>query len=172
MKRIILAGVILVMLASFAWAMGPFMPTVLSSSKVVQLKGKVVQVNQNNYGCMKGCGPVVLQTAKGDVTLYGLGPMWYWNRQNVNLPKTGEQLTVNAFEVNVNGATYYVAKDVTFANGQTLVLRDNNGYCPWMKNGGMHGHMNGNMMNNNMHNNMNNGNMMNCPGMMNNMNHQ
>lgn len=147
MKKLFLglAGVLLI--ASMAFAMGPLMPTILSKSKVVQLKGKILQVNQQNYGCMRGCGPVVLQTDKGNITLYGFGPKWYWNRQNVNLPQLGNNLTVNAFEVNVNGSNYYVVKDVTFANGKNIFLRDNNGYCLWSKKRmKIHGHMNRNMM--------------------------
>ena len=49
MKKIILTGTILVMLAGFAWAMGGFMmPEILSKSPVVKLKGKVTQVGINS----------------------------------------------------------------------------------------------------------------------------
>ena len=175
MKKIILSGLMVVMLASFAWAMGGFMmPDILSKSPVVQLKGEIAQVGINSGGWMHQ-GGVVIKTSKGNVNVYGCGPMGYWNQNNATLQK-GENVTVSAYKVNINGEVYYVAKDVTFANGKTIQLRNNNGYPMWMGKG--HGGMmmngqNGHMMNNGNYNNYNN-----CPDMhnncphMNNMNHQ
>ena len=168
MKKIILSGLIVLMFASFVWAMGGFMPEILSKSPVVKLKGEIVQVGINENGFMHR-GGVILKTSKGNVNVYGCGTMRYWNQNNASLQK-GEVVTVSAYKVNVNGTIFYVAKDITLANGKTIQLRNNNGYPMWMRKG--HGGMmmngqNGHMMNNyncpDMHNN--------CPHM-NNMNHQ
>ncbi len=168
MKKIFLGSLVLLMLAGSIWAMGPFMPTILSSSKVVQLKGKVTQTNRNGYGCMKGCGSLTLKTDSGNVVVFGFGPYWFWNRQNINTPANGDEITVKAYNVNVNGQNYYVAKEVQFANGKTVQIRNNSGYPDWMQYMNNHGMMGKEMHNNNMNNNG----MMMCPGMQNQMNHQ
>ncbi len=170
-KKLFLGGLGVLMLIASAWAMGPFMPTILSHSKIVQLKGKVMQNYMYGYGCMRGCGSITLETSSKNVVVYGFGPMWYWNRQNINLPANGEEISVKAYDVNVNGQSYYVAKEIQLANGSVVKLRDDKGFPVWMQYMRNHGMMNGGMRNGmrqNMHNMHND---MMCPGMNNMMNH-
>ena len=170
MKKIILTGTILVMLAGFAWAMGGFMmPEILSKSPVVKLKGKVTQVGINSNGWMHRRG-IMLETSNGVVKVYGLGPIGYWNQNNATL-QNGDTISVTAYKLNVNGEIFYVAKDVTLANGKTIQLRDNKGYPVWRGHGRMmmQNGNNGHMMHDDCLDMMNNNH---CPHMMNQMNHQ
>jgi hypothetical protein len=61
-------------------------------------------------------------------TIFGLGPWWFWNNNGVNLPAVGDEVTVDAKEIDISGTKRIVAMSITVydVNGvkATLQLRD------------------------------------------------
>ncbi|HIJ59976.1 MAG TPA: hypothetical protein HPP56_05110 [Nitrospirae bacterium] len=66
---------------------------------------------------------VVINTTNGDVAVYGMGPYWYWNKQNVARPDFGE--TVTAVIAPITTSTYKVLMSMTIGN-DSIQLRDSN----------------------------------------------
>ncbi|MFH0998802.1 MAG: hypothetical protein V1844_25405 [Pseudomonadota bacterium] len=68
-------------------------------------------------------GSLTLATADGNVQLYGIGPVSYWESQNMAYPVIGDTLTANGFTVNYNGVYENVVMSITI-DGTTIDLRD------------------------------------------------
>ncbi len=78
-----------------------------------------------------GGGMVIAIDEESTVTVYGLGPWWYWDSEGVALPSVGDNVTVSTKDVVINGTTRSVAMSVTNntvkdSEGKpvTIVLRD------------------------------------------------
>ena len=69
-----------------------------------------------------GSGMVVSQGSE-DVTIYGIGPYWYWEYQGLEPPEVGEAVTVSGMEVDFNGTLRIVAMSITVDDG-TAQLRE------------------------------------------------
>ena len=76
---------------------------------------------------------MVVETTEGLVTIYGIGPVWYWEANNMDRPDVGELVTVEAFAVPFEDAIRYVAASITIGD-QTLQLRDKTTGCPLWRN--------------------------------------
>lgn len=68
-------------------------------------------------------GGLTLVTDSGSVTLYGLGPWWYWEQQGVNWPQVGAVITATGYTVELDGVATNILMTVT-SDGQTIQLRD------------------------------------------------
>jgi hypothetical protein len=68
---------------------------------------------------------LVVKTEEGEeVTVYGIGPWWFWRSQGIERPKVGEDVTIIAYEVTLNdGQVCLIAKEIETNQG-TMVLRD------------------------------------------------
>ncbi|MHB9098212.1 MAG: hypothetical protein ACYC5X_10385 [Syntrophales bacterium] len=62
-----------------------------------------------------------IATANGNVTVYGIGPYWYWASKNVDMPEIGEPVTAVVSAVTVS--TEKVILSLTFGS-DTIQLRD------------------------------------------------
>ncbi len=91
------------------------------SGTPVTIAGTVIGIGSHNG--------LVLDTDNGQVTVYGIGPEWYWEKNEVERPDIGETVTLNAYEVLFSDGTRYVASSVTIGN-DTLNLRDPETGCP------------------------------------------
>jgi len=69
-----------------------------------------------------------------NITIYGIGPYWYWNSQGVDRPMVGDQVEVSGYIVNYNGVNRYIAMSVTVDEG-TVQLRDPETGAPLWKGG-------------------------------------
>ncbi len=49
----------------------------------------------------------------GSYTIYGLGPWWFWNNNNVPLPAVGDEVTVDAKGIDISGTETIVAMSIT-----------------------------------------------------------
>jgi hypothetical protein len=83
----------------------------------------------------KNC--VVLEVEGEQVKIYGLGPNWYWEANEIEKPGVGDLVTVTAYAVVFLDATRYVASSVTIAENtaeeQMIQLRDPETGCPlWL----------------------------------------
>lgn len=71
-------------------------------------------------GWVPGAG-LTIQTDAGPQTIFGLGPIWYWNSANFDRPELGENIT--AAVSGIIGSDKKVILSITL-DGQTLQLRD------------------------------------------------
>ena len=72
---------------------------------------------------------LLLDTTNGHVTIYGIGPEWYWEENKLDRPDIGDSVTVVAYAVLFSDGTRYIASSMTIG-GETLILRDAKTGCP------------------------------------------
>ena len=94
--------------------------TVLSGT-FVTIAGTVISIG-NQDG-------LVVDTGTVQVTIYGIGPEWYWEKNEVDRPDVGDSVTVNAYAVSFSDVTRYIASSITIGD-DTLNLRDPETGCP------------------------------------------
>ena len=58
-----------------------------------------------------------------NVTLYGIGPIWYWEAQEVDRPIAGEVITATGYTVDFNGELRNIVMTMT-VDDITIQLRD------------------------------------------------
>ncbi len=96
----------------------------------VNLEGMVTAIG------MPGAG-MTIDTGEELVTVYGIGPVWFWKNSGVTRPEVGEQVSVTGYEVTLSdGSSRIVATEIT-VGGNTVVLRDAATGLPVWRNGGM-----------------------------------
>jgi hypothetical protein len=78
--------------------------------------GDVVSLSEPGQG-------MVIATETENVTIYGLGPIRYWQSLDVARPAVGETVTVEGYTVDYNGVLRNIAMSMTIG-GQTVQLRD------------------------------------------------
>jgi len=66
---------------------------------------------------------MVIATADGTVTVYGIGPVRYWNKLDVDRPVAGDVVSVSGYTVTFLGAERNIAMSITI-DGTTVQLRD------------------------------------------------
>ncbi len=72
-----------------------------------------------------------IDTGTETVTVYGLGPFWFWERMGVAYPAVGEEVSVEGYKVTLNdGSERIIATRIT-VSGQTINLRDDDGRPAW-----------------------------------------
>ncbi len=92
--------------------------SIVCTGTLVEITGTVSVVAYN------GSGMVVSQEDdKPDVTIYGIGPYWYWESLGMEPPDVGEDVTVLGMEVDFNGTLRIVAMSIT-VDGETALLRE------------------------------------------------
>lgn len=75
---------------------------------------------------------LVINTASGSVTLYGVGPYWYWDKQNIAKPDIGE--TVTAVIAPITTSNNKVILSMTIES-DVIQLRDNSTCLPLWRSG-------------------------------------
>ena len=81
---------------------------------------------------------MVVETAEEtQVKIYGIGPYWYWDANDMDKPTVGDAVDVSAFAVPFADGIRYVAQSIT-VGGQTIELRDLNTGCPLWRTSGHH----------------------------------
>ena len=91
--------------------------SIVCTGTPVEITGTVSVVAYN------GSGMVVTQDSGSDVTIYGIGPYWYWESLGLEPPDVGEAVTVSGMEVDFNGTLRIVAMSIT-VDGGTAELRE------------------------------------------------
>jgi hypothetical protein len=77
-----------------------------------------------------------------NLTIYGIGPSWYWKKLDVDRPVVGDTVAVSGFIVDFNGVERYIAMSIT-VDGETIQLRDPKTGAPLWKGGQGKGKDNG-----------------------------
>ena len=76
-------------------------------------------------------GLVIDDPKSGPVTVYGIGPEWYWEDKGMDRPEIGDLVKVEAYAVVFSDGTRYIASSIAFTSGgDTLLLRDAETGCP------------------------------------------
>ncbi len=78
---------------------------------------------------------MLISTASGNVTIFGLGPVRYWDSLGVIRPVTGDTVTVTGYTVDYNGDFRNIAVTVTIGDA-TVTLRDAETGAPLWRQGG------------------------------------
>ena len=65
----------------------------------------------------------VISTDDVEVTLYGLGPLWYWDSQGISRPEVGDIIEVRGYTVEYNDVQRNVVTSITISD-DTIELRD------------------------------------------------
>ena len=58
------------------------------------------------------------------VTVYGLGPVFFWDAEGIARPEIGEEITVNGYEIVLSDGTLKIIAASVIIEGEELVLRD------------------------------------------------
>jgi hypothetical protein len=101
--------------------------------------GTVVSIDSRGSG-------MVIATSDGNITVYGLGPQYYWDNLETDRPDIGEQVVVNGYTVDYNGTPRNILTTIEI-DGVTVQLRDSETGLPlWSgnNNGHKYGSSNGN----------------------------
>lgn len=96
----------------------------------VEITGTVTAVGLFGEGCQVDIGTEI-------VTVYGLGPVRFWNSLGIDRPTVGEEVTIEGYEITFSdGSSKIIAFSVTLGD-DTLVLRDaDTGKPLWRGNAG------------------------------------
>jgi len=65
----------------------------------------------------------VISTNDGEITVYGLGPLWYWDCKEISRPVVGNVIEVSGYTVEYNSVQRNVVTSITIG-GEILELRD------------------------------------------------
>ncbi len=118
MKKFVLAVLFLglVGLASQAWAKSSAFCQLICASPTVSISGIVADIQPGNG--------YVIDTGTTQVTVYGLGPVWFWNNLGLSKPAIGDEVNITAYEVTFSdGSTKLIAGSVDLGD-QRVTLRD------------------------------------------------
>jgi hypothetical protein len=130
-KRIFLSMLFVLVMAVSGFSRG-LLGNILSDAEKIQVEGSVVSIPEP-YSGQIGTG-MVLDTESGDITVYGLGPAWYWAKNNVNRPNQGDTVTATLYKLDINGKMYYILQSITLSDGKSLDFRDSSTGLPlWFK---------------------------------------
>lgn len=97
-------------------------PVIACSGAVETITGAVAAYSSPGNG-------MVVDTGTTIESLYGIGPVWYWERNAMDRPEIGETITANVETVTIGDRTVKVIISVTI-DGQTLPLRDTSTCVP------------------------------------------
>jgi len=72
-----------------------------------------------------------IDTGESIVTVYGLGPQWFWEKSGQAYPQIGENITVEGYEVTMSDGTSRLIATKVILSGQEISLRDDSGRPVW-----------------------------------------
>ncbi|MEI6127726.1 MAG: hypothetical protein WCQ99_14365 [Pseudomonadota bacterium] len=72
---------------------------------------------------------ITVDTGAGLVSVYGIGPWWYWDAQQMDRPKVGDTVSIDAQDVPLSTGVETFAIAITI-NDETIQLRDGTTGCP------------------------------------------
>ncbi len=137
-KYFLITLLFLFTIATIAFARGGIFSTILQNAETIKIEGKVISVPVPFIG--KRGQAMTLDTENGEIKVYGLGPIWYWQKNQVERPTVGETVNVEVYKLDINGELYYILKNITLSDGKKLNLRDSDTTLPLWR--GAHGRMN------------------------------
>lgn len=100
--------------------------------------GEVMIISGDVCACDASGSGIQIDTDGGIVTVYGKGPVWYWDQQDVALPEVGEWVSIQAYEITFSdGTTKLVAMSIDIGDEEVvhIDLRDEDGTPLWRQHG-------------------------------------
>ncbi len=94
----------------------------------VTISGVVTAIGTQGQGMSIDTGTEV-------VTVYGIGPVRYWDAAGVARPQVGETVTVNGYEVTFSDGTTKIIATSIDVNGSVIQLRDDTDGTPLWRGG-------------------------------------
>ncbi len=95
----------------------------------VSIEGMVTAIGTPGAG-------MTVDTGDELVTVFGIGPVRFWEEQGVDRPVVGEVVAVSGYEVTLSdGSTRIIATEITTGD-ETIVLRDADTGAPAWRQGG------------------------------------
>jgi hypothetical protein len=79
-------------------------------------------------------GGMVVDNGTAEITVYGLGPVWYWASQGIDSPGIGDTVSIDARDIEYTTGIKTIAVSVMIDN-QTIQLRDTETGCPLWQGG-------------------------------------
>jgi hypothetical protein len=70
-----------------------------------------------------GAGTVIKTESDEEITLYGLGPLWFWDSQEISRPGVGDVIEVSGYAVEYNDMQRNLVTAITIGD-ETIELRD------------------------------------------------
>ncbi len=97
--------------------------------------GDPITVSGTVYEVRHGGQGLIVDTGQELVTIFGMGPQWYWNLLGVDKPDVGEALEIQAVQIRFSDGTEKVIA-ISITMGEDVVpLRDENGRPLWRSKG-------------------------------------
>ena len=78
---------------------------------------------------IRGQGLVLAIENEGNITIYGIGPIRYWESQSVERPVIGDSITVYGHTVDYNGVVRNIATSIVVGDNE-VELRDSETCAP------------------------------------------
>ena len=95
---------------------GPVCSNIMDGTSI-EVSGVVESIGTRGMG-------IGIDTGSEIVTVFGIGPIAFWNITGIARPEIGEQIVVNGYEITFSdGSTKIVAFSV-IVDGQEIILRD------------------------------------------------
>ena len=101
------------------------------------LAGEPFVYSGDVIGCTQGQGIEIAtdtETEDGNVVIYGIGPVRYWDSLEVIRPDVGDTIEVSGYVVDYNGEFRNIAMEITI-DGTIVQLRDSETGVPLWRDG-------------------------------------
>ncbi len=85
--------------------------------EAVTVSGTVSEIQNYRQG-------VQIDTGTETVTVYGLGPVWYWEQLDVTYPAVGDNISVSAYNVTFSDGSVKTIAVSAVIGEETVALRD------------------------------------------------
>jgi hypothetical protein len=101
---------------------------IITNGEPVTITGTVYEAPYAGQG-------LTVDTGVDLVTVYGIGPQWYWDQLGISRPDVGEEVEISAVQVTFSDGTQKIIALSITIGGDVVVLRDDNGRPLWRSKG-------------------------------------
>ena len=100
--------------------------------------GEPVAITGIVYECGARGSGIQIDTGDEIVSVFGKGPIWYWQAQDVDFPEVGDTVTIYAYEITFSDGTVKLVADSIDLDDDEIAdidLRDDEGRPLWRQQG-------------------------------------
>ena len=94
----------------------------------VQVTGIVANIGTRGSG-------IGIDTGSEIITVFGMGPLAFWDASNIAKPEIGEEIIVNGYEITLSDGSARIIAESVIIGGQELILRDSESGLPLWRGG-------------------------------------
>lgn len=87
-------------------------------------EGEPVVISGTVFETVAAGAGLSVDTGTEIVTVYGIGPVWYWDSQGVARPEDGEPIQIDALRLVYSDGTERLIAVTILVDGETIALRD------------------------------------------------